>query len=409
MKKRKLIGIICLSMAFFSTGCGNHTTDSTADNTVTEDNENNLNNDTNEEYTNSIDNNHSELDTLFDRDDILTGYTIITPYTQIILATDGTVLAKGINNYGQLGNGQRTDSETWSQVDNLNDIVQICNLGSLGDEPNDENGFGHCYALTSSGKLYRWGGNILTPELVFPDLTITEFKSLTSNKLFIRCESGENYLICARPGLYADDSVFSYASLSNTDELYGSYGGGFFLKSGDVLSYVDVASIGYSDSFYAIAPIEDKINNIIPINTSEKIKNIFPCVYNGFGSAVLLTDSGSIIGIECKGGETTIDNQGGSNIKKAFFGNTNFQLFQNGQLITSGDNEYGQLGDGTTIAYDDGFLEINDSLFSDFEYYDWPNKYCIAIDSQYNIWGWGKGLSSTPQIIVENSEFVHNN
>lgn len=408
MKKKILIGVICLSMAVLNLGCGNNKedTDTTVDSANVEDIMNDIASNDNESTDDQ-----SSLVKLYKRNQVLSGYAIVTPFVQIILKADGTVFAKGENRFGQLGNGKRTDSQSWSKVENLpDDIISIYSLGSIGNEASNDNGYGHCYALSSSGKLYRWGGNILTPEAVFPDLTIKEINALTSNRLFIRCESGENYIIVARPGLYADDSVFSYNSLGNDMKLYGSPQNGFFIYDNSNLSYVALSSLNYTESIDEISPIEDKIKATIPIDISEKIKNIIPCVYNGFGGAILITNTGSIIGIEYDDntGEINIEDKGGSGIKKASFDTTIFELFENGKLTSCGENEYGQLGDGTNISYDDGFLEIGDqeTIFNDYEYYGWPYFYTIALDRYYNIWGWGKGFNSLPSIIIEKTDFI---
>lgn len=414
MKKRMVMGVLCLLIVAFSVGCGNKkTADITTDSSNVEVSEENDENIADTEYEDENENadNQSELDKLEERKQELAGYTIITPYVQIILASDGKVLAKGQNRYGQLGNGERTDTETWSEVEGLEDIVGIYSLGDIGNEPLDEYGHGHCYALSSSGELYRWGGNILIPEevTVFPQ--IKEVRSLTSESLFIRCESGEQYIISPRFSLRDDDSIYSYNSLPEDAEICGyGFADAYLIYSDETLSYINVSGLhqyGQTDSFEEILPIEDEIKDTITVNISEKIENITPCFYKGLSGATLVTDSGSVLGLQYTEGKVNVDDWGGSNIKKASLNHTDFLLSKTGRLSARGDNDDGQLGDGTMIDYDDGFLDIGENLFLDFEYNS-KEKYCVALDDEYNVWGWGKGFGVSPSIVVENNDFIAN-
>ena len=65
----------------------------------------------------------------------------------LILRSDGTVWAVGLNNTGQLGDGSTTSRGTPVQVSGLSDVVAIA-AGAF-----------HSMAITSTGGLYAWGGN----------------------------------------------------------------------------------------------------------------------------------------------------------------------------------------------------------------------------------------------------------
>ena len=406
MKRERVISILCLITVFLFIGCENtqsateETYDSNVENDVAEaeDNENES------QTVESV----SPLDEIAERDQVLSGYTIITPYIQIILTNNGKVLSRGENMYGQLGNGERTNSETWVEVEGLEDIIGIYSLGNVGDDMYDEHAYGHCYALTDSGELYRWGGNILTPEKVTLFSKIKEVKSLDSSNLFIKCESGEKYIIIPRWNLNCDDSVYSYNSLSDNAQLSVCSSDEYLVYDNNQFTLVDADGLhqyGGTDSFDQIRPIEDQIDKTIPIDVKEPIESIVPCIYDGFGGATLVTESGSVIGLTYDGGNVTTEDLGGQGIKKASFNYTDFNLFRNGELHASGDNGSGQLGDGTMIDYDDGFISIDEAYFSDFEYNGY-NEYCVAMDMSYNIWGWGQGFGVTPEIIVENRDFI---
>lgn len=406
MKRGRVVGILCLVIVSLFTGCGN------TQSSINEANDSNVENDVvevedNEKESQTVES-VSPLEELAERDQVLSGYTIITPYIQIILTNNGKVLSRGENMYGQLGNGERTNSETWVEVEGLEDVVGIYSLGNVGDDMYDEHAYGHCYALTDSGELYRWGGNILTPEKVTLFSKIKEVESLNSSNLFIKCESGEKYIVIPRWNLNCDDSVYSYNSLPDNAQLSVCSSDEYLVYDNNQFTLADADGLhqyGGTDSFDQIHPIEDQIDKTIPIDVTEPIESIIPCSYDGFGGATLVTESGSVIGLTYDDGNVTTEDLGGQAIKKASINYTDFTLFRTGELCASGDNESGQLGDGTMTDYDDGFISIDESYFSDFEYNS-PDEYCIALDMSYNIWGWGKGFGVTPEIIVENADFI---
>ena len=408
MRKKIVIIMLSVSMILSVVGCGQkeEVNTSTVNNTSV-DSEDEVETDKN--VDGEDEETISALDILDEREEKLTGYTIITPYVQVILTSNGTVLAKGENMYGQLGNGERADSETWTEVKGLKDIVGIYSLGNIGNRSKDESGFGHCYALNSSGELYRWGGNILVPEKVTAFSKIKEIRSLTSNDLLVKCESGVNYIIIPRHNLNLDDSVYSYETLPDTAELYGYGHGtsdGYLLYYNDELSYIGMYNYVNTKSFDQISRIEDKMQEPIRVDITEKIKDIIPCGYDGTGGATLITDRGSVIGVKYRDGEMHVEDRGGAAIIKASLNYTDFSLNASGVMKACGDNEYGQLGDGTTLDYDDGFLTVGETIFADFEYYS-PDEYCVALDDDYNVWGWGKGFGTTPCIIIETDDFVN--
>ena len=404
MKNKIIMGVLCLAVFFLMVGCnGKNKKNETSNDVKTEsvkkaDNGEKRKKEKKEEE-------ETELDKLQSRNYKLKGYTIITPYVQIILTSDGKVLAKGENTYGQLGNGKRIDSESWSKVVGLENVVGIYSLGNIGNDVSDENGYGHCYALNSSGELYRWGGNILKPEKVELFSKIKEVKSLTSYELFVKCESGEKYIITRRFNEDNDDSIYSYNSLPDSAEIYG-YGDAFIVCNNDEVSFVDAPDLVTIRAFGEILPLEDKIKNIIPVDISEKIEDVIPCRYKGFGGATIMTEEGSVLVLSYQNGKMEVKDMEGIGVKKASFNATDVLLAYGGTISTRGDNEYGQLGDGTTDDYKEGFLEIEETNFEDFEY-DGLNEYCIALDEEYNVWGWGKGIGSSPSIIVEQSDFLN--
>ena len=65
--------------------------------------------------------------------------------TSFTLGRDGTVMACGVNNFGQLGLGDTDNRDTFTMVPDLCGVVDI------------ETGDNHAIAVTVEGHLYTWG------------------------------------------------------------------------------------------------------------------------------------------------------------------------------------------------------------------------------------------------------------
>ncbi|WP_018681570.1 RCC1-like domain-containing protein [Actinokineospora enzanensis] len=75
----------------------------------------------------------------------------------LALLEDGTVRAFGLNDRGQLGNGRTTNSSTPVATLNLTDITAIAAVGGGSDaEPGNA---GHSVALRADGTVWSWGCN----------------------------------------------------------------------------------------------------------------------------------------------------------------------------------------------------------------------------------------------------------
>ena len=79
-------------------------------------------------------------------------------------------------------------------------------------------------------------------------------------------------------------------------------------------------------------------------------------------------------------------------------------MFNSGELHCIGNNEYGQLGDGTTLDYDEDWLTCEGYAFKDF--YTADGETASALDFNNNVWVWGKGFGKTPEIIISSEMFA---
>lgn len=338
----------------------------------------------------------------------LTSRAIIRPDFQMILKDNGKVIAKGVNEYGQLGNGSRTYSSDWCEV-NLENVVGIYALWNFGYNDNTNkivNGRGvygydkvNCFALTKSGELYRWGGNILTPQKIDDFPAIEEIVQPDKWLIILRCKNGQNYIIRAADIDGYKYIVLNYNELEKDACLYWC-GGDFLYTKGTQISYIDMNfdKIVMSRDFENIRDFQEGINKTETIDCGQ---NIIGC-----GGVLLLTESGNALRITANSDMFDVEDMGGNLIKKIYYdGSDNaFLLFEDGQLKCQGKNEDGQLGDGTNLDYYNGYLDINVSTFSDF-YFDVHSDFVVAMDDSRNIWAWGYMYGNTPSIIVDGNIF----
>lgn len=68
-------------------------------------------------------------------------------FHSLVLKSDGTVWAWGLNMYGQLGDGTNTDRKMPVQVKGLDNVAAIAG------------GVWHSIALKTDGTVWVWGGN----------------------------------------------------------------------------------------------------------------------------------------------------------------------------------------------------------------------------------------------------------
>ena len=69
--------------------------------------------------------------------DSMDGRVLIRSLAQYFVTNDGFIYAKGTNEYGQLGNGKRIDSDEWSLVKGLSDVKGVFASSSFCSFYND--------------------------------------------------------------------------------------------------------------------------------------------------------------------------------------------------------------------------------------------------------------------------------
>lgn len=399
--KKKIFLLITLSSCLFLNACGGtEKTDILETETVTIlETEKNYISETEtvnyeNKYEDQFNNNEQNIvqQTAFD---LMDGRVIIHDLTQLFVTNNGIVYSKGSNEYGELGNGSRIDSNEWTIVDGLSDVKGIYareNFGSSSYGDAYEYGYSeYCYALTNSGELYRWGANILSPQKLELPFKISDMHS-SGRYLWFRNEDGKAYVMQSNENyvypfdsLSEDDYIYdNYILLS--DKVYYFYESDNYVKEKD--SFVNSSSF---ESMYILIPIDTLGKTIVSANDN--------CLITNEGSVLYVNDD-----------DYTVTDIGGSGYKKYqdVWGDFNYNytaygLFMDGSLLTRYDNQYGQLGDGTTLDYDDSWLTVKEAYFRDFYEYD---DTVSALDFNNNVWVWGKGFGNTPEIIISNEMFA---
>ena len=304
----------------------------------------------------------------------------------VILCSDGTLKAKGSNEYGQLGNGGRLSSDDWQSIPNLHDIKQISS-GTIGSR---------FYAIDNSGSLYYWGFGVLEPKKISFDNKIERIMVFNGySKPFIQTDTGEIY--------YIDDlesQPNSNVSLTKAE----------YIPAGvdDIVFYTDGLYIGYimNGKFYKVDIRTEEI--IEEYNRSDLL---YYC-----GDDTFITVNHSVVKIDKDSEQELLP----ENMCKKYFhdtyNGTEYALAYSedssiSKLRAVGNNKHGQLGDGTTKEYYVNWLEVPNIQVSDFEASSRGFVYAIGMEMDEDfemiqgVYAWGKGYTTTPTIIISLSDF----
>lgn len=371
--------ILAMSLILCLVSCGNSEIN---DNTMQEETENWFDDYAEEESEDEI--------TESDRVISFSGDVIVTDDNILYLKSDGTIWGYGVNDEGQLGNGQRIDSDDWTQVEGIYDAVKIYQ---------DEYRF---YALTQDGKLYHWGKNIFVPEVVdgFSDVMDINISPNVEpfEKMIVTCEDGQQYVEMIVDNFY---EYFIPLDFDNKKDIRVT-SDKTILLDGELYVYSQKKDVKflYEDSNICEKSFQE-VYDLKKIPCSELL-------IEGLGyseSYFIGIDSGELYKLDQKNLE--LINQGGKNIKNYVkWGKYNeYYLFKNGTIYTRGENKYGQLGDGTYEDLWKTSWEIRDYCFKEMFF-----RYgrIVAIDYDNNVWGWGNGFGNEPSVIIAAEEFYSN-
>lgn len=302
-------------------------------------------------------------------------------YSLAVLKADGSVWTWGRNNYGQLGNGTYTDSETPQQVPSISGVVEL------------KAGENHMLARTANGNVYTWGVNYYGC-LGIGSTTISNVPvQMTNGTNAIGIGAGANvsYVIKSGNVLYAcggngwgqiGDGTYNTSRTTltkvnipeNIAYVTGGGGASFAITTDGALyswghnAYGRLGN-GTTEDTYTPQIIID--SGIVDVNM-------------GFFSALALKSDGTVYkwgyGAEVTPGQVT----GLSGITKVVSGRQAEFVLETNTLKSTGMNASGVLGLGDTQWHLDwGTVE---GSFSDFSVHEYR---AIALGTNGYIYTWG--------------------
>lgn len=319
----------------------------------------------------------------------ISGRAIIREDLQLVLRDNGTVWGKGTNEYGELGNGKRIESEDWCMVKGLENVIAIYKCGQ-------------CYAVTKEGKIYHWGDNLLIPEEIVGLSNILSVEQVGYDCISIECEDDKQYIFIMGWNVcipYSETEIYRVERNQNYELRFVT------------VNEKDVCLIELDDKVREIADessISTKGLNEF-IKNKRKIDIDASSIYEVYENGDVLTDVGSFnhINLDSESNDNVeVEDLGGNGIKKYIdINDTEFYLFESGGIECKGNNEYGQLGDGTNLDYKDDYLKLDTEVKFIDMYVGEYGQFVAALDSNKNIWCWGRGYENIPQMIISINEF----
>ena len=290
-------------------------------------------------------------------------------YHSLALKSDGTVLAWGRNSYGQLGDGSTTNRTTPVQVTGLINVVVI------------SGGYRHSLALKSDGTVWAWGNNLygqLGDGLTTSRTTPVQVTGLID----VVAISGGDFHSLA---LKSDGTVWAWGN-----NLYGQLGDGSTTNRTtpvQVTGLTDVVAIS-GGTYHSLALKSDGTvwawgnNEYGQLGDETNINKTTPVQVPYIADAIAISSGES----------------------------HSLALRPNGSVLAWGRNYYGQLGDGTTINKS-APIQVSD-LANVRAVSASGGSHSLALKADGTVWAWGnnnygqlgEGTTSNKTIPVQVSD-----
>jgi len=260
---------------------------------------------------------------------VLNGKTITQvaagTYHSIALASDGTVYTWGYNSYGQLGNGNNTDS---------NVPVAVLTSGVLSGKTITQVAAGnnHSIALASDGTVYTWGyngygqlGNGTSGPGTNSNVPVAVYTSgVLNGKTITQVAAGYNHTIA----LASDGTVYTWG-----DNYYGQLGNGDNTNNSNIPVAVDMIGVLNGKTINQVAA--GRYHSIALASDG----TVYTWGYNYFGQLGINSNTDSNIPVLVSGALI-----GKTITRVAAGGSHSIALASDGTVYTWGRNNYGQLG-----------------------------------------------------------------
>lgn len=364
MRRIKVLCILCLAILFV--GCSNGV------------NQENGNTETilehNEEREENVKNTVEKQPAGYYKfnENVLIGYGF-----EMILKPDGTIIARGRNNNGELGNGSLKDSYEWIEVEGIEDVKQISCAGN-GEEST-------IYALKEDGTVWWWGSEQVRP---------IQLEGISEVEKLVFKNWGSDDNVDHYSGSVAAHKVDKTVVSISYDQCKEVYDG---------IQMDDYESIVVQNSEKCFYILDGKLYEYNKANGEsvqiEGIDNAKTLIYYYRSNLSLLTESGEVYGYNTA--TKSWQFLGGKYIEKLYQiydGDYEYTLtyFKTGSIMTNGDNRWGEVGNGTDEPYKSQSWEVQLPILVDA--YSSLNGNAFAIDEENNLWAWGDDYTYDPEI-----------
>jgi alpha-tubulin suppressor-like RCC1 family protein len=307
----------------------------------------------------------------------------------IALKSDGTVLAWGNNEFGQLGDGTRNNSAMPVQVKGVG------GSGVLGGVTAVVAGRDHNLALLSDGTVVAWGfgeygqlgdGTFYTAN-PYGSLTPVQVKGIGGsgvlmNVVAISAQAGSNHSLA----LKSDGTVVAWGIGNN-----GQLGDGNFYQSGNLGSAtpVQVAGVGGSGMLSGIAAISAGGNHSLALKSDGTVVSWGSNFYGGLGSGDF-NDSATPVQVKGVGGTGAL-----SHVVAISGGGYHSVALKSGSTVVAwGKGGNGQLGNGNNIDSSTP-AQVNDvggsGSLSAITAINAGGNHSLALKADGRIIAWGAG------------------
>ena len=311
----------------------------------------------------SIGNNVSSQDTAVavrkDTDTLFTNIKEIKAgdkYT-IIVTRDGKVYTVGINDSNELGieNNQILDRNLPEENTNISNVI----FATTGDN--------HVTVVKNDGTVYAWGngklgqlGNRTNKNSILPVMVGDYIIRTNTNRVILGVNSEKIV-----------EGYVDYFNIFNNDVININYTS----KDTSVVELIETQNGEVSDGKIGIKLVGKKTGTTVVTANQENSGNIGVIQVE----VVPKTSTASEIGITIS--PNVITN-----------GSHTITLRADGKVYTYGDNSYGQLGNGTTVASDEPIEAIfpEGTIITEIAAGENHN---VALDSDGNVWTWGRNTN----------------
>ena len=308
-------------------------------------------------------------------------------YYLVALKNDGTVWAKGINWYGQLGDGTTTDRAVPVQVSGINDVISIAS-----------GGYAYTMALKRDGTVWGWGLN--DRGQLGDGTTTTRSKPVQVSGLYGITAITANSALKndGTAWMWGGNSVRQVSGLSNIMTISSTGAHNVALKSDYTVWAWGANNYGQlGDGTTYDQKVPAQVNNLTGISAVSAGSYHTVAVKN---DGTVLAWGGGNSNYGQLGDGTTLNRTSPTLVSSitgviAISASDSYEAFtvalkSNGTVWAWGNNRYGQLGDGTTTDRTTPVQVMNLNSIASLSTGD---DHTVAVKSDGTVWAWGRNGS----------------